>query len=720
MPEYTEETPPLEVGGSKIPTTDSLAELVQDYFLQAKEYRQEDEETWRGAYDAYRALHPERVDRVLSLAKKNGIFIHLVRRRVNSARVKITSLLFESGKIPFTISPNYNPKFAAPDLQQLPPGEVVEEVKTRAERMENIIRDILRKTDYIGVIGDTVLEMCLYGTGITKSIVLKNYNYPVYRTARQDPEILKAEDLLESEMIPMIERVSLWDIFPNPEAKSIDDCDWVIQRAFYSAQQLRNLSQQNGFIEKAIEEVLERGLGIDEGADQSESPSRYNKHRGDRIKKYQVLEMWGDIPAEDLEPYMDVSKKMKGTNISVCITSCGDKVLRVVTNPFDGRIPFDFCYWERNTESVWGDGIFFSIRDLQDITNFAFAQMVEGKALASNPMSVVDPQAFDEGEDIENIYPGKVIKVRPGNDVQSAYRSVIIPDVTGGLDRLIDLLERQADIASGQSAIGLGESAQYQTKTATGMSILQSNANKLTAEVVRSVSNMISRNIQAIYHWVMSDSEDSSLKGDYDCESTGFMQYVAKEVHNTQLLSLMQVLTQNPDLREYVDMGSFVKPVFRAFSLEPEGMVLTPEEKQQKDQATAEQMQQMQQAEIAAKQEIMRLQSLLQEKIAVSSDERKREINEREILMTQGNTLTNDVDFSDDSILIQEEVQQAQAQEIQQEMMGKEEDKQLKKTEENINKEQADVRKAGGGGQPQRGGPPQGGGPPQQGMSRAA
>ena len=53
-------------------------------------------------------------------------------------------------------------------------------------------------------------------------------------------------------------------------------------------------------------------------------------------------------------------------------------------------------------------------------------------------------------------------------------------------------------------------------------------------------------------------------------------------------------------------------------------------------------------------------------------------------------------------------------------MMGKEEDKQLKKTEENINKEQADVRKAGGGGQPQRGGPPQGGGPPQQGMSRAA
>jgi hypothetical protein len=131
-------------------------------------------------------------------------------------------------------------------------------------------------------------------------------------------------------------------------------------------------------------------------------------------------------------------------------------------------------------------------------------------------------------------------------------------------------------------------------------------------------------------------------------------------------------------------------------------------------------MQQAQQAEIAAKQEIMRLQSLLQEKIAVSSDERKREIKEREILMTQGNTLTNDVDFSDDSILIQEEVQQAQAQEVQQQMQGEDEDKELKKAEGAVNKEQSDIRKGGGGGQPQRGGPQQKGGPPQQGRNRAA
>ena len=127
--------------------------------------------------------------------------------------------------------------------------------------------------------------MCLYGTGVTKSIVLKGYNYPVYKSAKQDPEILKAEDLLESELIPTVERVSIWDLFPNPEAKSIEDCDWVIQSAFYSPQQMISLMDQVGFDKKAIEEVLETGQGEESGYDQSESPSKGPSAPRDRVKK---------------------------------------------------------------------------------------------------------------------------------------------------------------------------------------------------------------------------------------------------------------------------------------------------------------------------------------------------------------------------------------------------------------------------------------------------
>ena len=158
----------------------------------------------------------------MSLAQKRGVFIHLVRRRVNSAKVKISSLLFESGKVPFDITPNLKPKFISPDLAQLSPELMYEEVKMRAERMEKGIRDVLHKSDYVGVINDSILEMCLYGTGCTKAVVLKNHNYPVYKTAKEDPILVEAEDLLESELIPKVEFVSCWDLFPySPKQQAL-------------------------------------------------------------------------------------------------------------------------------------------------------------------------------------------------------------------------------------------------------------------------------------------------------------------------------------------------------------------------------------------------------------------------------------------------------------------------------------------------------------------
>ena len=141
---------------------DSLEEMVQSYYQQAKEYRVDEEQIWKEAHDAFRSTHPERIDAVHSLAQKRGVFIHLVRRRVNSAKVKISSLLFESGKVPFDITPNLKPKFISPDLAQLSPELMYEEVKMRAERMEKEIRAVLHKSDYVWIINASILEMCLY------------------------------------------------------------------------------------------------------------------------------------------------------------------------------------------------------------------------------------------------------------------------------------------------------------------------------------------------------------------------------------------------------------------------------------------------------------------------------------------------------------------------------------------------------------------------------
>ena len=215
------------------------------------------------------------------------------------------------------------------------------------------------------------------------------------------------------------------------------------------------------------------------------------------------------------------------------------------------------------------------------------------------------------------------------------------------------------------------------------MSILNSNANKATASVVRSISGMITQNVSSIYHWLMVDSDDPEIKGDYESISTGWTQYVAREVHNQSLINFLQALGQVPQLQEYIRYETFVQPFVRAFNLDPEKVVLPEEEVQQKQQMAQQSQQQammqdlqMKQqalnAELGSRAEFEKDKAVLDEKKAVSEDIRQSQIAERQILMNQGNVLKEPVpDYYAMSLLLNEEKQEQmrQAQAQQQQMM---------------------------------------------------
>jgi hypothetical protein len=317
--------------------------------------------------------------------------------------------------------------------------------------------------------------------------------------------------------------------------------------------------------------------------------------------------------------------------------------------------------------------------------------MVEGKSLSAAPLTVIDPNAFEPGTDTEQIYPGKQFRVKPGASVRDSFSSVQIPDVTSGLLQVIQQLEREADLDSGQTSIGYGDMSPAQTKTATGMSILNSNANRQTADVVRSVSSMITKNVQAVYRWLMVDSMDATIKGDYEAISTGYEQYVAKEVHNTQLINFLQVIGQFPEIKSYLKNEAFTRPLLRAFNMEPDKVVKTEEEvtqeMQSQTQAQQQQMEQQAQAAQQAAQQQAQMQmqmqaqqiqqqtqaeiqkteqkALIEEKINVSEDQRKLEMQERLELIKQGNIL-NPTNLENNSVLLREQMDNERDQMLQQ------------------------------------------------------
>ena len=151
---------------------DDLAKLVQEKFTEARTYRRDHETHWQESYDAYRGKYPSHINKSTELANERGIFVNQTRRKVNSAKIKIGTLLFEDGRIPFSITPSRRPRFIPPDLDA-PAGrpDLLEDaIRGRAENMENRIRDILDRTGYNQAVQHSIHEMCLYGTGCTKAI----------------------------------------------------------------------------------------------------------------------------------------------------------------------------------------------------------------------------------------------------------------------------------------------------------------------------------------------------------------------------------------------------------------------------------------------------------------------------------------------------------------------------------------------------------------------
>jgi hypothetical protein len=739
-PESLEEAEPegkMKVGNKDV-DVDDFAGVVQEKFEEAKDYRRDHEQHWLEAYDAYRGKYPSKISKAHELASERGIFVNQTRRKINSAKIKVNTLLFEDGKVPFSITPSRKPRFFPPDIQTPPdrPDLLDDALIERSKQMEFRIRDILERTNYNEEVQHAVHEMCLYGTGCTKGITLEYKNFPVYTTVQTPDEMVAIESTLEQELMPTCKFVSIWNVFPSPEAINADDADYVIQRSFLSKIQLKKLAKTaEGFIPGSLEKVLEEEIGLNHGGDDSEHPKKYSETSASRLKKFEVLEFWGRLDGDDLEPHLSIDSEDVPDVIPVVITVIGDKVVKIAENPFDDTLPFHFCNWQKNPESIWGDGIYYAIRDAQAILNFSYAMMIEGKSLSAAPLTVIDPNAFEPGTDTEQIYPGKQFRVKPGASVRDSFTSVQIPDVTSGLLSVIQQMEREADLDSGQTSIGYGDQSPSQTKTATGMSILNSNANRQTADVVRSVSSMITKNIGAVYRWLMVDSTDMSIKGDYEAISTGYEQYVAKEVHNTQLINFLQVIGQFPEIKQYLKNEAFTRPLLRAFNMEPDKVVKTEEEVTKEQQAASEAQQKQMEAQAQAAQQaiaqqlqqetqakaqlaqqqaqIMQQQTqaqtessiakeqnkaLLDEKQSVGEDQRKLEIQERILLMNQGNVL-HPSNLENYSVILREEKmrQESQLTRIRSEESKEQEQEELRQVmeQESIQEQQQQQQQGG-------------------------
>jgi len=612
-----------------------LAGLIEDRFSNAEMSRDSDESRWMTAYHNYRGLYAKNVK--FRESEKSRVFVKVTKTKVLAAFGQLVDVIFGGNKFPIGVSETKVPEGIAEsahlDINNPVPGiETSRETGTEAEikspfdvgyegdgiekagntfslvdpldkqaagsltdgpsanpqipemkpaqkaarRMEKLIHDQIEESNGASEIRNSLFEASLFGTGIVKGPF--NFNKTLNRWTDEDGE--RTYNPLEVR-VPRIEFVSIWDFFPDPNATSIDECEYVIHRHKLNRSQFRSLSKLPYFKKDQIRDCLEMGPSYEEKDYETELKDDNSASDLIGAAKYEVLEYWGIMDAQyarevgmELDDDVDDLDELQ---INAWISN--GKVLRAVVNPFTPhRIPYHAFSYEKNPYSFFGIGVAENMDDSQKIMNGHARMAIDNLALSGSLVFDVDETALVGGQTME-IYPGKVFRRQAGMP-GTAINGLKFPNTSTENMMMFDKFRQLADEQTGIPSYSHGQTGvQSMTRTASGMSMLLGAASLNVKTVIKNLDDFLLKPLgEAYFQWNMQFLEGKlGVEGDLEVKATGTASLMQKEVRSQRLTTFLQSI-QNPAIAPFVKINKLIGELAYSLDLDPDEILNDPEE----------------------------------------------------------------------------------------------------------------------------------------------
>ena len=604
----------------------NLGYLIESRLKESEQARLYDEKRWLRAYRNYRGIYG--ADMAFRDSEKSKVFVKVTKTKVLAAYGQLIEVLFSQGKFPISVLPTSDPsgvekyahikpnnmknprmediygfegdgremepgatadsilnglaekysnagfeKGAAPDLKTMPQIEPAEEA---AKNMQTLIHDQLEETHAISVLRHVLFEMCLLGTGVLKGPF--NYEQSLHKWSLNDAG--EREYTPSTKLVPRIEAVSCWDLYPDPDAINIEDADYVIQRHIYNRGQLRDLMNRPFFRKSAIQDVLAGGPNYETRSYETALFDRENQEEYNR-NRFEVLEYWGTmdkylVEEAGIEMPNDISDELDEVQINAWISN--GQILRLVLNPFTpARNPFMVCPYEINPYQFFGVGIPENMDDSQTIMNGHARMAIDNLALAGNLVFDVDETMLVPGQDM-TIFPGKIFRRQSGQTGQ-ALHGLRFPNTAPENMQIFDKFRQLADESTGIPSYSHGTTGVMSTtRTASGMSMLMGAAALNIKTVVKNVDDYLLRPLgETLFQWNMQFNKDvPDIQGDLDVKAQGTSSLMQKEVRSQRLMTFMQVAS-NQFLAPFVKWHSIIREIAKSMDIDPDQLVNDPE-----------------------------------------------------------------------------------------------------------------------------------------------
>ena len=461
---------------------------------------------------------------------------------------------------------------ALPEFPQIKPAQIA------SRQLQKLVEDQLEESEANIILRNAIFESCLLGTGIIKgpftyNKTLHKYNLTGNGNARDyAPEFVK---------VPKIEFCSIWDFYPDPNARSMDECEYVIQRHRMNRHQFKDLINRPFFSKEKIEECLIMGPTYDKKNWETQIDLENNSFGDIEKNRFEVLEFWGTIDAMTAREYgIEVAEEIEDlTEVQVNIWTCKGKVIRMVENPFKPfRIPYQAFAYENNPYQFFGIGVPENMDDAQQIMNGHARMAIDNLALAGNLVFDIDESALVNNQSME-VFPGKIFKRQAGVPGQAIY-GIKFPNTAVENMQMFDKFRQLADESTGIPSYSHGQTGvQSMTRTASGMSMLMGAASLNIKTVIKNIDDSLIKPLgEAMFQWNMQFYEgDLPIVGDLEIKATGSASLMRKEVRSQRLTMFLQTI-QNPAIAPFVRISEVVKELAYSLDLDPDEIINSKDE----------------------------------------------------------------------------------------------------------------------------------------------
>ena len=458
----------------------------------------------------------------------------------------------------------------SPEMPQIKPAQIA------ARRLEKLILDQIEESNGSVELRSAIFEACLLGTGIIKGPFTYNKTLHKYSDTGNGREYTP-----ETVKVPKMEFVSIWDFYPDPNARNMEEAEFVIQRHRLNRNQVLDLANRPFFNKQAIMDCVRMGAKYNKKSWETDIDLEKSQYPDIENNRFEVLEYWGTIDAlsarqEGLE--LDESiDDMEEVQVNVWMIR--DKVIRIVQNPFKPfRTPYQSFVYEKNPYTFFGIGVPENMDDAQQIMNGHARMAIDNLALAGNLVFDVDESALASNQTME-VFPGKIFKRQAGSPGQSIY-GLKFPNTAVENMQMFDKFRQLADESTGLPSYSHGQTGvQSMTRTASGMSMLMGAASLNIKTVIKNIDDQLIKPLgEALFQWNMQFYEgDLPIHGDLEIKATGSSSLMKKEVRSQRLTMFLQTV-QNPAIAPFVRMSEVIKELAHSLDLDPAEILNTKDE----------------------------------------------------------------------------------------------------------------------------------------------